>query len=510
MLTPKLPDALQRGLSKTGAVASRRLGGLLRFLTLVLVTLLTALMAQIFGYTPEQIVSLSTFIMLVAATALYWEFHLAFAFLGVSGILLLNILDLAGLASETKLDVILFLMGMMIIVGVLKDLGLFSWIITQILSMGSMSAGKFVFAACFSGAVMSCLVDEMASIVFAAALIFQVADALDVRPLPFIMMAVASINIGSAGTMLGNPVTILIGQNAQPPLAFNDFMIWSFPLMAAEFLVAMILMFRLFRAPIREMNRKLEERRAAGLSLAPMVRVPHNRGLMVLGSLLLILILHKVVEGALGLQPNTMLITAPLLVSGILLVWRREHVHKYLEHDVDWGIIIFLMMLFMIAGALERTGATTRLAHSFAAVFGDSPAALIPAVIGISALGSAFVENIVFVAAFMPVVNTLEQTPLLWALLHGCCLGGNITMIGSTSNIVAVGMLEKRYWTKIHFMEWLRVGLLVGIVSCAVAWAGIAYMAPRMPSHADRVRAHGEAVRGRVTRVDAGKPEESR
>ena len=503
MLTPKLPDALVRGLSKIKGDDSGRLGGLARFLTLALVTLATALVARRFGYTMEQTASLATFVMLVAATALYWEFHLAFAFLGVSAILLLNILDLADLASETKLDVIIFLMGMMIIVGVLKDLGLFSWIITRILSMESMSAGKFTFVACISGAIMSCLVDEMASVVFAAALIFQVADALDVRPLPFIMMAVISINIGSAGTMLGNPVTILIGQNAHPPLAFNDFMIWSFPLMAAEFIVVMVVLFRVFRAQIREMNDKMAERRAAGLSLAPMVRVPHNRGLMVLGGLLVILILHKAIEKALGLQPNTMLITAPLLISGLLLVYRREHIHKYLAHDVDWGIIMFLMMLFMIAGALERTGATTRIAHTFAAAFGDSPAVLIPAVLGVSALGSAFVENIVFVAAFMPVVTTLEQTPLLWALLHGCCLGGNITMIGSTSNIVAVGMMEKRYWTKIHFMEWLKTGILVGVISCLVAWAGIALLAPHMPTHAERVESYENAIQGRATRVEA-------
>ncbi len=503
MLTPKLPDALARGLSKIQGDTPGRLTGLARFLLLVFVTLLSALLALVFRYTPQQTAALSTFVMLVAATALYWEFHLAFAFLGVSGILMLNILDLAALASETKLDVIIFLMGMMIIVGVLRDLGLFSWIITRILSMPALSARKFAFAACLSGAVMSCLVDEMASIVFAAALIFQVADALDVKPFPFIMMAVFSINIGSAGTMLGNPVTILIGQNAQPPLAFNDFMIWSFPLMVVEFLVVMIVMFRVFRAEMREMDRKMEERRAHGLSLAPMVRVPHNRGLFVLGTLLAILILHKVIEGALGLQPNTMLVTAPLLVSGILLVWRREHVHRYLEHDVDWGIIIFLMMLFMIAGALEHTGATTRIARTFETVFGDSPAALIPAVLGISALGSAFVENIVFVAAFMPVVTTLRETPLLWALLHGCCLGGNITMVGSTSNIVALGMLEKRYWTKVNFFTWLKVGMLVGVISCAVAWAGITYLAPGMPTHGQRVRAYEETLRDRAARAVA-------
>ena len=92
--------------------------------------------------------------------------------------------------------------------------------------------------------------------------------------------------------------------------------------------------------------------------------------------------------------------------------------------------------------------------------FGNRLSLLTPVIIGISAIGSAFVDNIVFVAAFMPIVDKLQQTPLLWALLHGTCLGGNITMIGSTANIVALGMLEKRYRTHVHFGEWLKVGAI--------------------------------------------------
>lgn len=334
---------------------------------------------------------------------------------------------------------------------------------------------------------MSCLIDETAAVVFAAALVFQVVDALDIKPFPFIFMTVVAINIGSAGAMIGNPVSILIGQNARPPLSFNDFMVWSFPLMFVEFIVVFAVLCYLFRNDIRLMDEKMIQRRESGLTLAPMIRVPHHRGLLVLFTLLLCLVLHKVIERHLGLQPNTMLITTPLFFAAILLVWRREHLHKYLQHDVDWGVIAFLMMLFMIAGALEKTGTTQRMAHTFADTFGTNPSVLIPAVVGISALGSAFVENIVFVAAFIPVVTYLEETPLIWAMLHGSCLGGNITMIGSTANIVAIGMLEKRYWTKVHFWEWLKIGMLVGAVSCCIAWAGITYLAPYMPTTQNRM-----------------------
>lgn len=462
--------------------------GQMKVLGLLLITGTAVFVAYRNGFNFPQIVSCGVFVMLIAATVLFWVFHLAFAFLGVSVLLLLNVLDLPGLAQETKLDVIIFLMGMMIIVGVLRDLGLFSWIITRVISIQGMSARKFIFIACAMGAIMSCLVDEMAAVVFVAALVFQVVDALDIKPVPFVIMTVISINIGSAGTMLGNPVGILIGQGARPPLSFNDFMIWSFPIMVVEFFVVFLVMLYLFRADLREMNAKLEERRASGQPLGPIVAVPHALGLLVLFVLLSLMVLHKSIEKMLTLPANTMLITAPLVVSGLLLVWRRRKIRKYLEHDIEWEALIFFMMLFMIAGSLERTGTTDLLAERFAATFGDRQEVLIPAVLGISALGSAFVENIVFVAAFMPIVVKLEQTPLLWALLHGACLGGNVTMVGSTANIVAVGMLERRYWTRLNFFVWLKTGVIAGVISCLVAWAGISLFAPYMPTLEERMQ----------------------
>jgi Na+/H+ antiporter NhaD/arsenite permease-like protein len=144
-------------------------------------------------------------------------------------------------------------------------------------------------------------------------------------------------------------------------------------------------------------------------------------------------------------------------------------------------------MLFAVAGTLEETKVTARIADSFQQTFGNRPAVLVPLILGLSAIGSAFVDNIVFVAAFLPVVNKLEQTPLLWALVLGTCLGGNITMIGSTANIVALGMLEKRYRTSIHFLHWLKVGAVVGLVSTFIAWIGITVLAPHMPTVQQRL-----------------------
>jgi Na+/H+ antiporter NhaD/arsenite permease-like protein len=197
--------------------------------------------------------------------------------------------------------------------------------------------------------------------------------------------------------------------------------------------------------------------------------------------------LHHWIEIKLGLAPNTVLIVAPLVIAGILMVFRQERARHYIENDVEWWTLLFFMMLFAVAGSLQHTHVTEEISGHFQNVFGDKPSLLMPIIIAISALGSALVDNVVFVAAFVPVVDNLGQTPLVWALLQGVCLGGNITMIGSTANIVALGMAEKRYRASIKFFEWLKVGIVVGTVSCLVSWASLSLIADRMPTRQQRL-----------------------
>jgi Na+/H+ antiporter NhaD/arsenite permease-like protein len=441
-----------------------------------------ALLAHSVGLERQQVISVSIFIVIIMATLLFWQFRLAIAFVGIGALMGTNVLTLPTFIHECKLDVILFLVGMMVTVGVLKELGLFTWVIQQVISTKQMTGRLFVVIIVFLGAFMACAVDEVTSIVFVATLIFQVCDTLKVRPMPFIIIAVLGTNIGSAGTMLGNPVGILIGQNAEPPLSFLDFLHWSFPVMLVALTVTLGVLMWWFRTDIRLLGERLEARRELGLGLGPLVKVPYKRGLAILCGMIGFIALHHTIERVLGLAPNTMLIVAPLIIAGLLMIWRHKRARHYIEADVEWWTLLFFMMLFAVAGTLEHTKVTHEMADRFQQAFGSESSVLTPLVIVISALGSAFVDNIVFVAAFMPVVNRLEQTELLWALLMGACFGGNITMIGSTANIVALGMLEKRYRSSIRFFEWLKVGAVVGLVSGLIAWAGISLMAPYMPT----------------------------
>ncbi|MHC4145303.1 MAG: ArsB/NhaD family transporter [Planctomycetota bacterium] len=447
-----------------------------------LILALTACVAgfvHIFGYSDSQILACTVFAMTVLATLFFWEFRLAVAFLGIAVLFACNVLTLDRFVDSCELPVILFLVGMMVIVGVLKELGFFSWIIQLIVGMHRMNGVTFTVIVMVLSALLACAVDEVTSIVFVCALVFQVCDTLRVAPTPFLIIAVMATNIGSAGTMVGNPVGLLISHRAG--FTFEDFIVWAFPVMVACLVTAMGVLLLWFRKEIRELSDRLDERRRQKLDLGPLVPVPYRRGLIIFVVTVGVIAAHHRIEMLLGLEQNTLLMTAPLAIAGLLMVWRRNRAKYYIGVEVDWWELLFFMMLFAKAGALEHTGVASRVAKDFATTFHGSPTVLLPVMLGISAIGSAFVDNVVFVAAFVPVVTELGATPLWWALLFGACLGGNVTVIGSAANIIAAGVLERRHRQSIDFVQWLKVGIVVGMVTCIIAWLVLTLMAGHMP-----------------------------
>jgi Na+/H+ antiporter NhaD/arsenite permease-like protein len=445
------------------------------------ISLLIGLISRYSGMQEEkQVLAISIFALIISATLLFWSFRLAIAFVGMAIILGGKVLSLEQFISSAELDIILFLIGMMTLVGVLKDLGLFSWIIQLVISMEHMSGRFFIITVMIISALMASIVDEVTSIVFMLALIFQVCDTLKVKPTPFVIISVIATNIGSSGTMLGNPIGILIGTKAG--FSFVDFVIWASPIMLVSLMISLVVVLIWFRKDINLLTERLEARRKMQAGLGPLIEIPYRKGLIILISAVSLIALHHTLEEKLGIEKNTLLIVAPLAISGILMIWKNERARHYIESEVEWWTLLFFMMLFAVAGSLEKTGVTEQIADNFTKTFGTNPTVLTPLILFISAIGSAFVDNVVFVAAFIPVVNEIGLTPLWWALLFGGCLGGNITLIGSTANIVALGMMEKRYRKPITFLEWFKFGIVIGLITCVVATLLILLIMPLMPA----------------------------
>jgi Na+/H+ antiporter NhaD/arsenite permease-like protein len=398
-------------------------------------------------------------------------------------------MTLAQVLHHTELNIIFFLIGMMIIIGALKDLGFLTWIIQSIINKKNMTGTTFTVILCFLSAVLSSVVGEVSSIVVVMALVFQVCDTLKVKPIPFVMISVLCTNIGSAATMLGNPVGVFIGSKAG--FTFGQFLFGATPVALVCTTASLVFLLLWYRKPIKEMTVRMEEHRKENKGLGPLVRLPYRRGLCVLIGTVVTIAFHHQIEGALGIlgegNQNAFLIMTPLVVAAILMIYRSKRAQHYVEKEVEWWTLLFFMLLFSIAGGLSITGVTENLATQLANLIKGGPDAMVPFVIGLSSVGSAFVDNIVFVAAFTPIIQSLversmDYSILWWALLFGACFGGNVTAIGSTANIVALGLLEKRGHACVTFLEWLKIGSIIGVLTALIAWLMLAVMPVPKPA----------------------------
>ncbi|MBQ7695540.1 MAG: hypothetical protein IJT50_10495 [Lentisphaeria bacterium] len=456
-----------------------------RFGILLAAAALVGFGGSVVGMTAAQSTACAVFISIIFGTLFFWEFRLAVAFLGLAVLIFSKSLDIPTFVSSSSLEVIMFLVGMMVIVGALRDLGFFTWIVQLIVSMPKLSGRKFIFVTAAASALLACAVDVVTSIIFLSPMIVQVCDRLKLRPTPYILIAVLATNIGSSGTMMGNPVGIFIGTKGQ--LTFGDFMVWAFPLMLVALLITITLLLWFYRKDLDQFDVSLKDRLSRGLSIAPVVEVPYGKGLVLLVLTVIAIASHHQTETLLGLEKNSVLLVMPLICAGIVMILKPNRARHYIEKEVDWWTLIFFMLLFAVAGTLEHTHVDQLMASGFSKIAGKTPATLVPFIFSVSAVGSAFVDNVIFVAAFSPVIEQLSVTvkdlPLWWALLFGACFGGNITMIGSTANIVALGMLEKHGGHQVGFFQWLKIGFLCTVVSGAIAVGALLLLTPKMPDH---------------------------
>lgn len=446
-----------------------------KLIILIIITFIVGLIGKNFGLNSHQSLALSIFSLSILGTIFFWDFRLSFAFIGTSILLISKTIDLENLILSASLEVILFLIGMMVLIGLLKEAGFFAWLTTLILRVRNLSANKFVFMISVISALLACAVDEVTSIIFMVAAILEICDYFEVEPTPFIIISVLATNIGSSGTVLGNPIGILIATKSG--LTFEDFIFKAFPVMLLCLFVSIILFFFIFRKDIQNLDKKMKALGANEI-LIKLISVPPERrlknALFVFVSALFFISMHHRLEILIGLEPNTILLIVPLIFAAFVMIWRHDRARKYIEQDVEWWTLLFFMLLFAQAGTLKYTSTTNFIAHKIATLTANNRNFLIGFMVWISAIGSSVLDNVVLVAAFIPIVQSFQNInlqPLWWALLFGGCLGGNITIVGSTANIVALGILEKERNIKINFLRWLIIGIIVGVVTVSIVWA---------------------------------------
>ena len=353
------------------------------------------------------------------------------------------------------------LLGMMILVALLEPTGFFQYLAVW---AGRLSRGHPIRLLVLLGTVttvLSMFLDNVTTVVLIAPVTILIGEIVGINPVPLLMAEALLSNTGGVATLVGDPPNVLIASAAG--FSFNDFLVYSLPIVAVTWLVALLLLRHLFRAELSVRPTNAD----AVLHLNPAEslddRVTAQRVLSVLGVAILFFFLHD----RLHLSPSFVALSA----AAAALVWVRPAIHETLRR-VEWSVLIFFIALFVLVGGLEAAGVLHGLADLVARANGIPPVLFGILLLWIVAILSAVVDNVPITIALIPVIEGLgaagiEIRPLWWALAFGAGFGGNGTIIGSTANIV-VASLSERTRTPITSALWNRRGLPVMLATCAV------------------------------------------
>ena len=314
-------------------------------------------------------------------------------------------------------------------------------------------------------AVLSAFLDNLTTVLLMVPITFLLADALDVDPIPLVIIEILVSNIGGTATLIGDPPNIMIA--GATGLTFVEFIVNLAPVAIVTFAVVTAGLYRTYRSQLQI----TPEARARVMDLDAADSIEDSRELKRTVPVLVATILLFFAHQALHLEPATVALAG----AAVMLLVTSQKVEDVLA-GLEWPTLFFFVGLFVMVGALEETGAIEEVANGIADVTAGNRTAELLGIAWVSAVGSGIVDNIPFTAAMIPVVEQLgggEDDSYWWALALGACFGGNATLVAAAANVAAAGMAA-RAGRPIGFVQFLRVGLPVTFVSMLIATAYIA------------------------------------
>jgi len=362
-------------------------------------------------------------------------------------------------------NVIFLLLGMMIVVSVVKQTGLFEYVAIWAAKRARGNPYRVMALLCTITALASALLDNVTTVLLIAPVTLLVCARIGVRPELYLIAEAMASNIGGTATLIGDPPNIIIASRAG--LSFNDFLFNLAPLILVLVVVFVVMARYLFRSGFAVDEAaasdvmELDERRA--------IRNPRllRQSLAVLALILAGFLLHSLLH----VEPAVV----ALLGAGLLILISGTTQDEFLE-DVEWETLIFFMGLFVMVGGLVNVGVIDWLGeHAVDAVDGHFLIATTALLFG-SAVLSGVVDNIPYVATLAPLVHGLvasgagaKATSLWWSLALGADLGGNATAVGASANVVVTGIAE-RQGHPISFWRFTKYGLVVTAVTVGLSW----------------------------------------
>lgn len=370
-------------------------------------------------------------------------------------------------SEESGIDwnVVFLLLGMMLIVAVVQRTGLFEALAIWAAKRARGKPFRVMAIMVVVTAVASAVLDNVTTVLLIAPVTFLVCQRLAVPVAPYLIAEALASNIGGTATLVGDPPNIIIASRAG--LSYNDFLIHLAPLVVLLMVVYVGLCRWLFRSAFRYDA----ERAEAVMMLHERDALRDRRllviSLVVLGAVTAAFVLHTVLH----LEPSVV-----ALVGGLVLLAASRLDVTDVAKDVEWPTLVFFAGLFVMVGGLVNTGVIDTI--SKAATDATEGRLLLASIVLLwaSAVLSAIVDNIPYVATMSPVVAELvegagggsQARSLWWSLALGADLGGNATAVGASANVVILGMAE-RARQPITFWQFTKYGLVVATITIAIA-----------------------------------------
>ena len=361
-------------------------------------------------------------------------------------------------------DVIFLLLGMMLVVGVIRRTGVFEFLAIRSAKLARGRPYRVLVLLVLVTAGASALLDNVTTVLLVAPVTLLVCDRLGLNPVPFLIAEALASNIGGTATLVGDPPNIIIASRAG--LTFTDFLVHLAPIVLVILGAFLLLARFLFRSALVGDPTKAD----ALMALDEREAITDHRLLRRSGVVLALILVGFLLQRQTGVAPSVVAIVG----AGVLILLSPLRPQD-LVADVEWETLLFFMGLFVLVGALVHVGALQALADVLADATGGAVGPTLTLMVVASAVISAVVDNIPYVAAMSPVVESLvttypalgEDGALWWALALGADLGGNATLVGASANVVIVG-IAARNGLHISFVQWLKYGVPTAVMSIAI------------------------------------------
>ena len=394
----------------------------------------------------------------------------AAALAGAMALVVTGVMSAHKALSYIDFNTIGLLVGMMVLVAIIRQSGLFEYVAIKAAKMVHGDPWKIMIAFILLTAVLSGILDNVTTVLLVGPMTIAIAKMLEINPVPFLMTQILASNAGGTATLIGDPPNIMIGSAAN--LSFMDFL-KNTGIAVVLVIIFMIVMMRFVYKKEIEVE-GLDNSKIMNLDPAKSIT---DKPLLIKGIVVIVLvILGFILHDQIGMETSVIALTA----AAVMLLIGGVNVDNAIQ-DVEWTTIAFFMALFVVVGGLTETGVIKQVAAVIIERTAGHPVMMMLILLWASALLSSFLNNIPFIATLIPLVLALkadgmDAEPLWWAISLGACLGGNGTMIGASANVV-LSDISTKHGYPITFKSYLRVGMpfMLGSVFISMVFLLVKY-----------------------------------